>query len=422
MRIKKYCLLSIIIAALLCSCDPNTEIERQTEQTATDLEQPAMEPEMQVTDNLEIVSPQDKGYDLPISDTDRFDAEEECKALMNLYADIYKAAEKGDIASVLLSDDIIFTIQDEIGKLGYPVTTTVPYSAMENYEIVDEFLKVCKNGISNSVIFYTVHSDGGFSRMKFRFDGVDMYMLNTRAMWNEENEPVISYTTYTRIKEWEYTEKGWFGYVLCVPEPPEVTEIIDGSCLIRVKPLTKEQQELSRKCVQRIAYQGNNLLCSNWDAENMSELDYNGIYEYFYYMKYDKRLDMEEHAEGIPKEEFERLIMEYLPVTREQIREWAVFDEEKQSYNWARLGCLTYDLSYFGTSVPEVVKVKENTDGTITLTVDAVCDMVICEDAVITHELTIKFNEDGGFQYLSNQILGDGIKNIPEYKYRVEKD
>ena len=61
-------------------------------------------------------------------------------------------------------------------------------------------------------------------------------------------------------------------------------------------------------------------------------------------------------------------------------------------------------------------KVKENEDGTVTLTVDAVCDMVICDDAVITHELTVKFADDGSFQYLGNKILDDGIKEIPRVK------
>ena len=56
---------------------------------------------------------------------------------------------------------------------------------------------------------------------------------------------------------------------------------------------------------------------------------------------------------------------------------------------------------------------------TVTLTVDAVCDMVICDDAVITHELTVKFADDGSFQYLGNEILNDGIKEIPDYQYRI---
>lgn len=47
------------------------------------------------------------------------------------------------------------------------------------------------------------------------------------------------------------------------------------------------------------------------------------------------------------------------------------------------------------------------------------CDMVICDDAVITHELTVKFADDGSFQYLGNEILNDGIKEIPDYQYRI---
>lgn len=249
-----------------------------------------------------------------------------------------------------------------------------------------------------------------------------MYVVSARGIWNDNNKPGMSYISYTRIKEWKYTEKGWFGYELCVPEPPEVSEIMDGSCLIRIKPMTEEQREMSERLVLGLGYQGQNILCSNWNAENMSDLDYNGMFEYLYGMKYGKKFNSEDYPNGIPKEEFESLIMEYLPVTAEQIREYAAFDEEKQTYYWERLGCFNYAPTFFGTSLPEVVGIKENDDGTVTLTVEAVCDMVICNDAVITHELTVRFAEDGSFQYLGNEILNDGITSIPNYKYRIRKE
>ena len=47
--------------------------------------------------------------------------------------------------------------------------------------------------------------------------------------------------------------------------------------------------------------------------------------------------------------------------------------------------------------------------------------MVICEDAVITHELTMRFAEDGSFQYLGNEILNDGIMHISDYQYRSKE-
>ena len=64
--------------------------------------------------------------------------------------------------------------------------------------------------------------------------------------------------------------------------------------------------------------------------------------------------------------------------------------------------------------------VRENEDGTLTLTIDAVNEKISYNDAVITHELTIRPGEDGSFQYEGNKILDDGIRDIPEYQYRIK--
>ena len=363
-----------------------------------------------------------KGYGLPVDEQEKKEAANDCKKMMELIFDIYKDADKGTASNVVLNDETVLEMQKRLMETGYPVSTLVTYSNMENYESVDRFLEECTDGKSGSVVIYEIHGDGGIGRMKFIFDGTEMYVVSAGGIWNDNNKPGMTYISYTRIKEWKYTEKGWFGYELCVPEPPEVSEIMDGSCLIRIKPMTEEQREMSERLVLGLGYQGQNLLCSNWSTENMSDLDYNGMFEYLYGMKYGKKFNSEDYPNGIPKEEFESLIMEYLPVTAEQIREYAVFDEEKQTYYWERLGCFNYTPTFFGTSLPEVVGIKENDDGTVTLTVEAVCDTVICNDAVITHELTVRFAEDGSFQYLGNEILNDGITSIPDYQYRIRKE
>ena len=73
--------------------------------------------------------------------------------------------------------------------------------------------------------------------------------------------------------------------------------------------MDEKLRELSEKCVQGLGYQGNNLLCSDWDTGHMEELDYNGLYEYLYGMKYQKKFPANAYTGGIPKEEFERLII-----------------------------------------------------------------------------------------------------------------
>lgn len=360
-----------------------------------------------------------KGYDLLVSDSERKEAEDDCKEKMELIAELYKNADKGYASNVIIADEIIDQMVEKLKSIGCSVTVTALYSDMENYKELEDFLNASIAGRSGSAVCYEIHSDGGVGRYKYIYDGKDMYILSAKAAWSDDDKPVITYISYTRIKEWKFTDKGWFCYELCVPEYPEVTEIVDGSCMVRVKPITEKNREMSEKCVLGLAYQGNNLLCSDWDIDRMESLDYNGLYEYLYAMKYQEQFPSEDYPDGIPKDEFECLIMEYLPVTAEEIRDYAAFDREKQTYAWVRLGCFNYAPTYFGTSFPEVTDIRENEDGTVTLTVDAVCSMILCDDAVITHELTVQFSEDGGFQYLGNKILDNGISNIPEYQYRI---
>lgn len=422
MVLKKKSILLImvfLIGCCVCACGKEDSITSET--LEEDTEEVSSSEETKSAE--EIAAEQwEKGYDLTADENESEEAEADCKKMMGLYSEFYEYTDKGEASNVVLSDEAILYIQNTLIESGCPVTTSVEYVNMGNFESVDSFLTECMEGKSGSVVMYDVNYDGSIGRMKFIFDGTDMYVVSARGMWNDNGKPIMSNISYTRIKEWKYTDKGWFCYELCVPEYPEVMEIVDGSCLIRVKPMTEEQREMSEKCVRGLGYQGNNLLCSNWDTEHMEELDYNGMYEYLYAMKYQEKFNSENYPNGIPKEEFENLIMEYLPVTAEQIREYAVFDEENQTYAWARLGCLNYAPTFFGTSLPEVTGIKENGDGTVTLTVDAVCDMVICDDAVITHELTVRFADNGSFQYLGNEILNDGIQNIPGYQYRISKE
>lgn len=420
MKLKKKVVLVtyvMVCVALLCACNNNGNMKNEYAGKTGENEQKEY---AESTDEEADTDRQiEKGYDLPIAVRQWEEAEEDCKEMMWLISELYKNADKGCASNVVIADKVIEQMVEKLKAIGCPVTIMEIYSNMENHEKLEEFLNASLAGNSGSAIVYKIHSDGGIGRYKYSYDGKDMYVLYAKAAWSDDDKPVITYISYTRIKEWRFTDKGYFCYELCVPEYPEVTEIVDGSCMVRVKPITEENREMSEKCVLGLAYQGNNLLCSDWDADHMENLDYNGMYEYLYAMKYQEQFPSEDYADGIPKDEFERLIMEYLPVTAEEIQNYAAFDKEKQTYAWARLGCFNYAPTYFGTSFPEVTDIRENKDGTVTFTVDAVCSMILCDDAVITHELTVRFSEDGGFQYLGNKVLDDGISNIPEYQYRI---
>ena len=78
---------------------------------------------------------------------------------------------------------------------------------------------------------------------------------------------------------------------------------------------------------------------------------------------------------------------------------------------------MNYVPTSFGTSLPEVVDVKEHPDQTLTMTIDAVCDHVLCDDDLITSELTVQINDKQEIRYLANHVIS-GNENIPEYQYR----
>ena len=372
----------------------------------------------------DVISEEDleKGYDLPVSAQENEEATRDSMQIMSGLEHIYRNADKGDSLNVVLDNKSICKMIKKIKQQGYSVTVSEDYSNMENYKRFSSFLAKAQKKQKGSGVIYEVHSEGSIGREKFIYDGKEMFLLASNASWDDNGKPIITFVSYTRIKKWRYSRKGWFCYELCVPEYPEVTEMVDGSCLIRIKPMSDNKRKLSRKCVRGLAYQGNNILCSNWDQEHMQKIDYNGLYEYLYAMKYKKKFNGKKYPSGIPKDQFEQLIMEYLPVSREDIEKYASYNEKKKTYDWMRLGCFNYAPNFFGTSIPEVTKIKHNSNGTVTLTVDAVCEMVLCNEAVITHELTVKFNKDGSFRYLGNKILNGGIKKIPEYQYRILKE
>lgn len=363
----------------------------------------------------------EKGYALPVEEREQKEAQRDGKTMMNKLLALYRDADKGKTFNVELKEETILQMQEELGKTKSPVMTLLPYENMINEEKVDTFLKDCAKGQSGSVILYEIHHDGGVGRMKFIFDGRQMYLLRVRYVWKKDGQPGISDISHSRIKEWNYTDKGWFAYELCVPQPPEVSEIVDGSNMIRVKPMTEEQQRMSKQCVRGLGYQGNNVLCSNWDEAHMEKLDYNGMFEYLYAMKYGESLDTGKYPEGIPREKFEKLIGEYFPIAAEQIREYAVFEEKTQTYPRAGLRSFSHAMALFQTSLPEVTAIRQNQDGTVTLTVDAVCTMFTGDDALITHELTVRFGKDGRFQYLGNKIKERDLQKIPAYQYRVPR-
>ena len=235
-----------------------------------------------------------------------------------------------------------------------------------------------------------------------------------------DGQAVLGDVSYSRMREWSFTEKGWFFYELCTPEYPEVTEVIYSNAMMRVVPLEEEYAKVTEAFLEPVAYNGNNLFWTDWDAEHMDGIDYNGLFEYLYEMRTGKDFDKTQYQDGIPGGQFEELMTAALPGTPEQLRGYAAYDAEEGSYEWISLGVGNRTLGPLTGAIPEVVGMEENGDGSVTLTVDAVCEST-ADDAFLTHYLTIQMDEEDQVRYLSNVVAEGQEDALPEYVYRIQR-
>lgn len=407
----------IIFAALLCCFSAGCSHKNTPAEDKDSNKDASVSDEPEDTEELSEAEIYERGYDLPIDSAEKEEAERDCAEMMEAIRDIYEEADKGTSINAVISQETAIKMQQVIAEKDVPAAVSGFDVDMMNYDAMEDFLDEASAGNQSEIILYRIHTDGTVSREKFTFDGKDMYSLYTKGRWTDDMEPAFSVNSRSRMSQWKYTEKGWFCYEYCTAQPPELTEVVDAYEMIRVKPQKEEYREMEENYLDIIGYQGNNLLCSEWSEDQIEGLDFNGLYEYLYMEEYGREIDTEKCAEGIPREEFESLLTKYLPVTAEQLREYASYDAESGTYDWVMLGVGNYAPNAFWISVPEVTGIRENEDGTVTLTVDVVCEKKGNDD-FYTHEVTLRILDDGKAMYLSNHILDDRPGMIPDYQYR----
>lgn len=417
MKKKAKRIFLLIFTALLCCVSSGCSHKNTVAEDKESNKDTSISDETEDTGELSEAEIYERGYDLPIDSAEQEEAEKDCAEMMKAIRGIYEEADKGTSINAVISQETAIKMQQTIAEKDVPAAVSGFDVDMINYNAVEDFLDEASAGNQSEIILYRIHTDGTVSREKFTFDGKDMYSLYTKGRWTDDMEPAFSVNSRSRMSQWKYTEKGWFIFEYCTAQPPELTEVVDAYEMIRVKPKTRKYREMEEKYLDSIGYQGNNLLCSEWSENQMEGLDFNGLYEYFYMEEYGRGIETEKCAEGIPQEEFESLLTKYLPVTAEQLREYASYDPESKTYDWVMLGVGNYAPNAFWISVPEVTGITENENGTITLTVDAVCEKKGNDD-FYTHEVTLRILDDGKAMYLSNHIMDDRPGMIPDYQYR----
>ena len=178
---------------------------------------------------------------------------------------------------------------------------------------------------------------------------------------------------------------------------------------LRVQPLDETYRELSRKYLNPISFERNNMFIVDWSEEDFGDLNFYDMYDILYpkvngqYAPYvaDDNLSVSAVYQ-IPKEEFESVIMKYFNIDSETLQSKTIYDSENLTYEYKPRGF--EEVEYPEYPYSEVVGFTENNDGTITLTANVVFPYA-GDSKVYAHEVVVRPLENGRVQYVSNRII-----------------
>ena len=335
-------------------------------------------------------------------------SQENAEEIIEICMDLYKeAAEQNKIADL----EMIRSIVNRLGENGYPAVDSRNQINMTEPEKVVEFCEKVDAQEEAEITILEISYLGGF--VKYDLHTKDGNVDVVRSYYKYENgnmkrEVIGNY----QAEYWNYTEEGylmfsgvWFSeelYVLTLSGAEEHTAL-------RVQPLDETYRELSRKYLRPIGFEQNNMFIVDWSEDDFGALNFYDMYDILYpkangqYVPYiaDDNLAVSA-VYRIPKEEFESVIMKYFNIDSETLQSKTVYYSEDSTYEYKPRGF--EEVEYPEYPYSEVVDFTENSDGTITLTANVVFPYA-GDSKVYAHEVVVRPLEDGGVQYVSNQII-----------------
>ena len=336
------------------------------------------------------------------------ESEENADEIISVCINLYEKAEEENKLADL---ETIRSIVNRLGENGYPAVDSRNQVNMTEAEQVLEFCEKVDAQEEAEITILEVSYLGGF--VKYDLHTKDGNVDVVRSYYKYENGNMKREVTGNYQAEyWNYTEEGylmfsgvWFSeelYVLTLSGAEEHTAL-------RVQPLDETYRELSRKYLRPIGFEQNNMFIVDWSEDDFGALNFYDMYDILYpkvngqYVPYiaDDNLAVSA-VYRIPKEEFESVIMKYSNIDSETLQSKTVYYSEDSTYEYKPRGF--EEVEYPEYPYSEVVDFTENSDGTITLTANVVFPYA-GDSKVYAHEVVVRPLEDGGVQYVSNQII-----------------
>lgn len=354
-------------------------------------------------------SEEDYSWMIPQADHENFTDDEkkqiEADAL-TVAGNIWKLYENvtiDDSQTSLGSGIIDFTkekrmeVLDALGSLG--VTAVTNDANAHNGELLKSFYDDYKNGKPGMTTFYNVYEDGTIGSITFLYRNEEMQSYYVGIVPGTDGKPCISGRNVQEIASINYTKKGSFTY-----ENKNPMQHAGTFGYFRISPMSDECRRLTDKYLKHLEFQKYKLMVCDWDKDTVHELLMPGMFEDFYYIKYNE--SYRDSFDAIPADLFEEIMTTFIPVTVDDLRNAYEYDGATDTYGQETV----YNSPY--PPFLEVTDYKYNTDGTITLYADGVWPDYN-SDYAFTSVIVVEPFDDGTFRILSNDITEQELRLPP---------
>ena len=340
--------------------------------------------------------------------------------------DIYEMADRGTAKNVVLSRDTVQAMVDRIGQQGFAAIDFDGRLDMRCPEPIEYFGTTIDSGKDTSVSYYMVYNDGQISVYHLGRQNGLWYLIAMSSGWDKNCKPVILTEGRYVIGGVKYTEKGWLIY-------SRDTESFDDNqrsntnsyVFIRVKPCEAQKKALCDKYIKPIGYFENNLFTTSWSQADFTPIDFNSLFSMLFGMYNGTASltasNMESYfpsVEGtrlalIPTDTFERTVQHYFNIDSSVLKAISDYSFERNGYYFFGYADGIYNVTPRFPE-PEVTEYWYNSDGSLTMRVDAVFKWY-GTDRAFSHDVTVMDTSDG-FRYISNTLYADENSILPQSK------
>lgn len=338
--------------------------------------------------------------------------------------DIYQQADKGTAINVVLDWATVQAMVTRIGQMGYPAVDAFGKMDMQCPQPILSFGEKINDAENIGVSYFTVYNDGQISVYHVAREKGIWYLIAMSAVWDRQGEPYVLSEGRYAISDVQMTEKGWLIYNRDTGSfDDNQRSNTNAYVFVRVLPYDSFKRGLCQRYVQPIGYFENNLFTTNWSEANMGPIDFNSLYSALFGMYMGTEDLSASNASNyfntvqdtrlflVPTGNFEQVVQYYFNIDSAVLKNISDYSYALDGYFFFGYQDGLYNVTP-RIPEPEVVDYWYNSDGTLTMRVDAVHKWY-GTDRAFTHDLTVRENSNGSFRYVSNVLYLDENSIVP---------